>query len=183
MASIVNRLTSRSISGRDLGIDVHMHATELLHFFWKKSGTERCYTHFLERRLLEIEEFTLIRYHIFRNGLSGACECLSTWFPPLEDKHFRSCPFKTANHILFKHYNLSSERNCDYCTCPAICMFGEKTDISTTIFCLSKKSRLTSKTAHIGEHWIRSRSLLIPASRILKSLINERYCMISNSEI
>jgi hypothetical protein len=82
MASIVKRLASRSISGRDPGIDVHNHTTELLHFFWgKKNGTERCYTHFLERRLLEIEEYTLIKDHIFRTGLSGACECLSTWLP------------------------------------------------------------------------------------------------------
>jgi hypothetical protein len=36
MASVVKRLASRSISGRDLGIDVHNHTAELLHFFFKK---------------------------------------------------------------------------------------------------------------------------------------------------
>jgi hypothetical protein len=75
MTSIVERLASRSLSGRDLGIDVHNYNPEMLHFLWRKRGTERCYTHYFQRRLLETEEYTLIQDHIFRAGFSGICEC------------------------------------------------------------------------------------------------------------
>ena len=81
MSSIIEGLASRSLSGRDLGIDFHRHTTELLHFFWKNIGTVRCYTHFLNRRLIEDEEYTLIQDFMFKTGFSGACECLSKWLP------------------------------------------------------------------------------------------------------
>ena len=68
MASIVQRLASRSITGRDLGIDVHKHHDELLHLFWKQYGTEHCYTHILERKFLEAEEYTLLQKYIFETG-------------------------------------------------------------------------------------------------------------------
>jgi hypothetical protein len=65
MASIVQRLASRSITGRDLGTDVHKHHVELLHLFWKQYGTEHCYTHILERKFLEAEEYTLLQKYIY----------------------------------------------------------------------------------------------------------------------
>jgi hypothetical protein len=34
MTSIVERLALRSLSGRDLGIDVNNHNPEMLHFLW-----------------------------------------------------------------------------------------------------------------------------------------------------
>jgi hypothetical protein len=182
MASIVDKLASRSISSRDLGIDIHNHTAELMHFFWRRNCTERCYTQVLECRLLEIEEFTLIKEHIFRAGLSGACECLSTWLPPPEDKHFRPCPFRSSAHILYLHNHPRSKYLCFYqeglcfdvirfnntCKCSELFKCGEKRDVISTIFCLSRKSILTSKVADTYGDWLRSRYFLLPTTRMLR---------------
>ena len=162
MSSIVERLASRSLSGRDLGIDVHRHTTELLHFFWKNIGTVRCYTHFLERRLLEDEEYTLIQDFMFKTGFSGACECLSKWLPGW---HFRPCPFWTRGHNFRRRYRLSSltTRPTGYCQCPLISMIADKWDVSTTIFCLTKHSRISSKVPNTPTDVLLSRSFLLPA--------------------
>jgi hypothetical protein len=159
MASVVQRLTSRSITGRDLGIDVHKHNSEMLHFLWKKRDADLCYTSYFDRRLLEAKEYTLIQDHI--EGLSGVCECLSTWLPPLKDKHFRPCLFQSFDH---------SFRPDTLCRCPDLYsyMLGEKRDVITTIFCLShKNSSLTSKIPHTSGDRFRARYLLLPATRIL----------------
>ena len=58
MASIVQPLATRSISGHDLGIDVHKHDNDLLLMFSKQKGYERCNTHFLERSFLEKTEYS-----------------------------------------------------------------------------------------------------------------------------
>jgi hypothetical protein len=164
MASIVERLTSRSITGRDLGIDVHKHTPQMLHFMWRKRGTERCYTHYFERRLLEAEEYTLIQDHIFRAGFSGICECLSTWLLPPKDKHFRTCHFKSSDHIIFQRPSSQDTR----CRCPNLHVSGDKRDVITTIFCLSQKQlTISSKVPYTSRDWLRSRYFLIPATRIL----------------
>jgi hypothetical protein len=92
MASIVSKLALRSKTGRGLGIDIHSHTVDMIHFYWKKRDTECCYTHVYERRFFEVGEYCLIKDHIFKEGFSGACECLSTWLPP-KDKHYQPCPF------------------------------------------------------------------------------------------
>jgi hypothetical protein len=154
MASIVQRLTSRSTTGRDLGIDVHTHNSELLHFLWKKRDADHCYSHYFERRLLEADEYTLLQDHIFRAGFSGVCECLSTWLPPPKDKHFRPCLFQSFDH---------SYRPDTRCKCPNLYsyMSSDKRDVITTIFCLSHiNSSLTSRVLHTARDRLRSRQLL-----------------------
>jgi hypothetical protein len=151
MASIVQRLTSRSITGRHLGIDVHKHNPEMMHFLWKQRDTERCYTHYCERRLLEAE-YTLLQDRIFRAGFPGICECLSTWLPPPKHKHFRPCHFQSSDH---------SYRPDTRCRCTDLYMLGEKRDVTTTIFCISHKhSSITSKLPHTARDWLRSRYFL-----------------------
>ena len=166
MASIFERLASRSISGRDLGIDVHKHTTELLHFFWKKDGTEHFYTHFLERRFLEPEEYIFIQDYIIKTSFSGACECLSIW---LAGWHFRPCPFRTPGHISHRRKHLSTRALAvfNYCRCPEISLSSWKADVTVTILCLDKHSHVSSRVPHTTMDAIRSRYLLVPASRML----------------
>ena len=95
MASIVQRLATRSITGRDLGIDVHKHHDELLHLFWKQYGTEHCYTHILERKFLEAEEYTLLQKYIFETGFPSTCHCMSIWLPGWD---IRLVPFRRQGH-------------------------------------------------------------------------------------
>ena len=61
MASIVQRLNNRYISGRGLGIDLHKYDGQLLLLLWKEKDREQCYTHVLERKFLEIPEYTLLQ--------------------------------------------------------------------------------------------------------------------------
>jgi hypothetical protein len=182
MASIVRRLTSRSITGRDLGIDVHKPNPEMLHFLWRKRDTERCYTHYFERRLLETEEYTLFQDHIFRAGFSGICECLSIWLPPPKDKHFRTCHFKSSDHIIFHSYRPSSLDT--RCKCPDLYMLGEKRDVTTTIFCLSQKnSIITSKVPHTDRDWLRSRYFVTSYSYIQPLIFSFKKTTINMSEL
>jgi len=169
MSSIVERLASRSVSGRDLGIAVHKHTNKLLHFYWKKCGTERCYTLLLERALLEEEEFTLIKDCIFKAGFSGACECLVKGLPVPDGRHFCPCPFWTRGHIFHQRGHLSTRlmREFEYCRCPEVYHLGCKGYATVTIFCLDKHSQVSSKFPHTAMDWIRSRSVLLPATRVL----------------
>jgi len=89
-SSIIKRLSSRSIVGGGLGIDIHIH-TDMLHLFWKKGGATGCYKHYLERKSLEESEYALIQDSIA--GLFGSCECLSRWQPVSEDSPLHPCIF------------------------------------------------------------------------------------------
>ena len=91
-SSIVKKLTSRSITGGGLGIDIHIH-TDMLHLFWKTDGATGCYKKYLERRPLEESEGVLIQHSIARAGLFGARECLNEWQPVPKDSPLHPCPF------------------------------------------------------------------------------------------
>ena len=169
MASIVQRLASRSITGRDLGIDVHKHYDELLHLFWKQCDTEHCYTHILERRFLEAEEYTLVQKYIFETGFPRTCECMSIWMPGW---NFPPCPFQTSGssrHISHRRKHLSTRALSafSFCKCPEVFLLGKKADVTVTIFCLNKHSKVSSRVPHTDLDWLRSRYLLVPASRML----------------
>ena len=43
-SSILEKLASRSITGRGLRIDIHRHTPNVLHRFWKSDSTTGCYT-------------------------------------------------------------------------------------------------------------------------------------------
>ena len=105
MASIIHRLTTRSITGHGLGIDVHKHDEDLLLLSWKHKGYELCYTHFLERRFLELSEFTMLKNYIYHSGFPNTLACMSSWLPGKWD--FPPCPFLTSGptrHILYFPY-------------------------------------------------------------------------------
>jgi len=123
MASIIHRLTTRSITGHDLEIDVHKHDEDLLLLSWKQKGYERCYTHFLERRFLEITEFTMLKNYIYHSGFPRTLACMSSWLPG--KWNFPPCPFLTSGpsrHILYRRYRPSTRWLPDfqYCGCPEI---------------------------------------------------------------
>ena len=169
-SSILGKLASRSITGRGLGIDIHNHTSTLLHSYWKSSGAATdCYIHFLERRLLEDEEFKLLPDYIFKTGLSGACECLSTRLPVPENGHFRPCVFQTREQIFHRRKRLSTRAMpvFNYCRCPEISLLGYKADVNVKIFCLDKNSHVSSKVPHTAMDAIRSRYLPVPDSRML----------------
>ena len=170
MASIIHRLTTRSITGHDLRIDVHKHDEDLLLLTWKHKGYKRCYTHFLERKFLEKTEFTLLQNYIYHSGFPGTLSCLSSWLPG--KWNFPPCPFQTsgpARHILFRRYRLTMRAMPDFqfCRCPEILMLRNKADIAVSIFCLNRHRKFTSKVPHTDHDWIWSRHELHPASRTL----------------
>ena len=169
MLSIVERLTSRSVSGQNLGIDIHMHNPRMLHFFWKRNGSSTaCYTHFFERTLLETDEFNLIEDYIFRVGLSRACECLSRWLPA--DRRFRPCPFWTESHVFHRRYCLCSPWK--YCQCPDIDMIGAKGDVTTTILCLGRHSLISSRVPHTPKNATRALHFMFPESSTQSHITN-----------
>jgi len=81
MASIIHRLTERSVSGYHINIDIHKYSENKLLLYWKDNDHKRCYTHVLERKFLEISEITLLQNHMYHSGLPGTLECLSLWEP------------------------------------------------------------------------------------------------------
>jgi hypothetical protein len=44
---------------------------------------------------------------------------------------------------------------------------GRKADVTITIFCLNKHSKVSSRFPHAAMDWIRSRSILLPATNVL----------------
>ena len=173
MSSIVERLASCSVSGRDLGTDIHMHNPRMLHFFWKGNDSSKiCYTHFLERKLLETNEFTLIEDYLSRAGLSGACECLSTWLPA--DERFRPCPFWTRSHKFHRRYHLSTRRMSifKFCQCLEIDMLSTKDDVTTTIFCLGRHSLFSSRVPHTPNNATRALRFMFPESSTSSHISN-----------
>ena len=170
MASIIHRLTTRSITGHGLGIDVHKHDEDLLLLSWKQKGYERCYTHFLERRFLELSEFTMLKNYIYHSGFPNTLACMSSWLPGKWD--FPPCPFLTSGptrHILYFPYRLSVRSTPDspYCECTKIFMSSNKANTSVSIFCINRHRKFTSKIPHSAQQWLWSRHELDPASRTL----------------
>jgi len=170
MASIIQRLASRSITGRDLGIDAHKHHDELLHLFWKERGTEKCYTHVLERRFLEPNEYKLLQKYIYSSGFPNTCHCLSLWLP---NSRFPTCPFLTSGpsgrsaHDSRRRLSLRACEEFNYCKCPEVFLVGCKANVTVTIFCLNRHSKLSSKVPHSNEEWFRARGVLVKHTRVL----------------
>jgi len=167
MASIVQRLTDCSISGRHISIHIHKYDENLLLLFWKDKDHKRCYTHVLERKFLEISEFTLLQNHMYHSGLPGTLLCLSSWEPC--KWNFPSCPFLTSWHTLSPRYRRFSQFLPDnqLCKCPMISNFYDRTTVTVSIFCINRHRKFTSRIPHSARQWIWSRYELDPASRTL----------------
>ena len=140
MASIVQRFATRSVSGHNLGIDVHKH-DDLLLMTWKQKGYERCYAHFLERRFLEKTEYTLLENYIYHSGYPCTLACLSSWLPG--KCNFPPCPFLTSGpsrHNLYRRHRLSMRELPDFqfCRCSEILMLGDMAIVSVSIFSLNR---------------------------------------------
>ena len=58
--SIIKILTSRSLTGRGFGIDIHKHISTQLRLYWTKDGATGCYTRCLLQTQLECKEYDLI---------------------------------------------------------------------------------------------------------------------------
>ena len=163
---IVGRLASRSITRRGLCINIHRHTPKMLHLFWKRDGGTDCYTHFLERALLEDEEDTLIQDYIIKAGLSGARECLNKWLSLPEGSRFRPCIFWTLKlvfHPLHPRYRRSIKKMLLFdCLCPDMDIIGDKRDVTMTIFCLNKNSHISSTVTHTTMEITRSHYFLLP---------------------
>ena len=162
MASIVQRLTDRSISGRHINIDIHKYDENILLLFWKDKNHKRCYTHILERKFLEISEFTLLQNHMYQSGFPGTLLCLSSWEPC--KWNFPSCPFLTSWHTLSRRYRRFSLLLPDnqICTCPMISDFYDKTNVTLSIFCINRHRKYTSRIPHSSGQWVRSRYEMDP---------------------
>jgi hypothetical protein len=171
MASIVQRLNNRSISGRGLGTDLHKYDGQLLLLLWKERGLEQCYTHVLERKFLEFPEYTLLQNHMYHSGFPGMLACLSPWLPG--KWNFPPCPFLVSGpsrHTLARRYPSSSPaRDFFYpnCKCPVVSSYQNKTTALVSIFCINRHRKFTSKVPHSPQDWIWSRHELDPASRTL----------------
>ena len=170
MASIVQRLNNRSISGRDLGIHLHKYNGQVLLLLWKDKIHKQCYTHVLERKFLEVPEYTLLQNHIYHSGFPGALTCLSMWIP--SKWNFPPCPFLVSGptrHILAKRYPFSSLASTYYpnCKCPEISGYYDKTTTVVSIFCINRHRKFTSKVPHSPQDRIWSRHELDPASRTM----------------
>ena len=163
-SSIVEKLASRSITGRGLGIDIHRHTHNVLHRFWKSDSTTGCYTHFLERTQLEEGEDDLIQDYIVKAGLIGACECLSKWQPVPEESQLQPFLF-WKQHIFHPLYpcNRRSKKKMRLfdCQCPEIELTGSKRVVTTSIICLNRNSQISSKVSHNSADVIRSRCFLL----------------------
>ena len=170
MASIVHRLTTRSITGHDLKINVHKHDNDLLLLSWKQRGFERCYTHFLERKFLELSEFTMLQNYIYHSGFPNTLACMSSWIPSKWD--FPPCPFLTSGptrHIMYcpsRHF-MQTIQNSQHCECTKILMSSYKANPSVSIFCINRNRKCTSRVPHSAQQWLWSRHELDPASCIL----------------
>ena len=151
MASIVQRLTDRSISGRHINIDIHKYNGNTILLYWKNNSHKRCYTHILERKFLETSEFTLLLDHLYDSGLPGALQCLNLY--KICKWNIPSCPFITSWHSISPRYRLFSLDIPDnqLCTCPTVPNFYDKTPMS--IFCINKHRKYTSKIPHSSGQW------------------------------
>ena len=95
-------------------------------------------------------EGDLIQDYINKADLSGACECLSKWQPVPYDSHFRPCPFWKETHIFcplslrYRDRWLLKKMRLFDCQSPDIDIIGDKSDVTTAIFCLNKKSHISS---------------------------------------
>jgi len=162
MASIVQRLTNRSVSGRHINIDLHKYSENTLLLYWKDDDHKRCYTHVLERKFLEISEFTLLQNHIYDSGLPGALECLNVFKP--RKWNISSCPFIASWHTISARDRRFSRLLPDnhFCTCPMISGFYDRTNVTVSIFCINRHHKFTSRTPHSSGQWVWSRYELDP---------------------
>ena len=164
-SSIINRLTSRSIVGGGLGIDIHVHS-DMLHMFWKGDGATGCYKHYLERRSLEESEDFLIRDYIATTGLFGACECLSSWLPVPEDSPLHLCIFWSGHIFHPLHPDYRKLRKMGYpmghCRCPYIDPNqSKKRDVTMTIFCLNRHLQISTRVSHHPDDVTRAHYFLL----------------------
>jgi len=73
-SSIVQRLSTRSIAGRELGVNVHQHYGWRLHLEWQ---TENGRSHCFERFFTFFEDVDLVCRELMRGGATGLSDCVS----------------------------------------------------------------------------------------------------------
>ena len=155
MASIVERHISFNFRAESKDGSSYALPQNVTFFLKKNDSSKVCYTNFFE-----IDEYNLIEEYIFMTGLSRTCECLSRWLPA--DERFLLCSFWTDDHVLhFKYCPSSLQKKCQ---CPDIDMIGGKSDVTTTIFCLSRHLSISSRIPHSPKNATRVQHFMFPES-------------------
>jgi len=87
-SSIVQRLATRSVSGRGLGVRVHQHFGFRLHLEWQAEGGRR---HCCERFFTYFEDVDSVCQELTRGNAEGLCTCVTQslfgkdWFCACDD--------------------------------------------------------------------------------------------------
>ena len=82
-SSIVTRLVSRTVTGRELHIHVYQHFDYKLHPVWNHSSSERC----VEKMFMIYADVVWFCTELSEGALEGLCTCVSKgFFTVMEDK-------------------------------------------------------------------------------------------------
>jgi len=101
-------------------------------------------------------------------GLVGTCKCLSRWLPVDEDSSLRFCIFSAqlpaerhAFHPSFTPYPHLIKSNC-LCHCSDILVSDQ--DTTTTVFCLNRSSKITSRVSYSQHEFSKAHCFLLRKS-------------------
>ena len=91
---------------------------------------------------------------LVNGGLVGACECLSRWLPVDKEGPLKSCIFwgrlsakRHAFHPKLTVYPHQIKSTCR-CHCPDIRLSDLERNTTTTVFCISRSSQISSRVSY-----------------------------------
>jgi hypothetical protein len=97
-SSIVERVSHSSVTGLELGIDVHSHYDKV-YLFWNTLHIVECYCNGIKRYSLDIQCTRGVRMMFKHFGLTGRCSCTYVWNPDLGKTCIFSINYTSARHL------------------------------------------------------------------------------------
>jgi hypothetical protein len=90
-SSIVSRLHSRTLTGRNLQIQIHQHFGYRLHMVWKTKNQKQSSERYLQRMITMTNEMDKFLQELISGGSENLCNCVGEKFPEILEGKVEKC--------------------------------------------------------------------------------------------